>query len=129
MPCPAKPVSRRCPHPSLLPHLHFPPHMYPQAQLETRVEAVRDTLLQLLENHEDLAGLYLTDKARQGRRWKARQAVNEPLEAELLLESFYRQIEEVANSVDTMQDSIRFTDNYVNTARQREAPCMPPGRR
>ena len=87
------------------------------AQLAARVEAVRATMLRLLESEEDLAGLYLTEKAQSGVEWwhTKRRNTEEPLEVEILLETFYRQVEEVAVGVESMRNSIKFTDNYVKT--------------
>ncbi|KAF5104235.1 hypothetical protein DV451_000843 [Geotrichum candidum] len=71
---------------------------------------VRDTLDELLEQDEDLAGLYLTEKA-QG---KPRTETDDHSEAEMLIESYYKHCDEIVQTVGNLVSNIRSTEEIVN---------------
>ena len=54
------------------------------------------------------AGMYLSGPAARSSTQHA--------EAEVLLEGFYRAVEEAASEVSAQRDTLRFTEGYVNTA-------------
>ncbi len=77
------------------------------ARLAADVADVRETLEALLEADDDMANMYLS----HGPRDAAEHA-----EAEVLLEGFYRAVEESASEVEALRDALRFTESYVRTA-------------
>jgi len=79
------------------------------SKFEQRVLAMRDAIEEVLEQDEDLAAMYLTDKANDH--------PHQPTEhddVELLLETYLKQIEEIANSVASLISHMRATEDIVN---------------
>lgn len=71
---------------------------------------IRDALDELLDQDEDLAGIYLTAKL-QG------QPVNEEdnhSEIEMLLESYYKHCDEIVQSAGSLLSNIRSTEEIIN---------------
>ncbi|KAF5092349.1 hypothetical protein D0Z03_002909 [Geotrichum reessii] len=71
---------------------------------------VRDTLDELLEQDEDLAGLYLTEKE----NGTPRTETDDHSEAEMLIESYYKHCDEIVQTVDNLVSNIRSTEEIVN---------------
>jgi hypothetical protein len=79
------------------------------ARLAADVADVRESLEALLDDDDDLDAMYLS--ASGAPRGAAQHA-----EAEVLLEGFYRAVEESASEVEQLRDALRFTESYVRTA-------------
>lgn len=71
---------------------------------------IRDTLDDLLEQDEDLAGLYLTEKA----NGTPREEEDDHSEAEMLIESYYKHCDEIVQTVGNLVSNIRSTEEIVN---------------
>lgn len=71
---------------------------------------IRDTLDELLDQDEDLAGLYLTEKI-QGH---PRDETDDHSEVEMLLESYYKHCDEIVQTVGNLASNIRSTEEIVN---------------
>lgn len=71
---------------------------------------IRDTLDDLLEQDEDLAGLYLTEKS-QGH---PRTEEDDHSEVEMLIESYYKHCDEIVQTVGNLASNIRSTEDVVN---------------
>ncbi|KAI8067946.1 hypothetical protein BC940DRAFT_299942 [Gongronella butleri] len=78
------------------------------SKFESDVTSVRDAIEDVLENDDDLAGMYLTAK----RSGDARQP-NDHEEVELLLESYLKQTEEIANVASRLISNLRSTEDVV----------------
>ncbi|ORY79809.1 hypothetical protein BCR37DRAFT_403129 [Protomyces lactucae-debilis] len=70
---------------------------------------IRDHLDELLEQDEDLADMYLTEK-KQGRE----RPEDQHDEVELLLESYLKQTDEIVQVTETLVSNIRNTEDIVN---------------
>lgn len=70
---------------------------------------VRDAIDELLDNDDDLAGLYLTDKLRN----KPRET-NDHAEVEMLLESYYKHCDEIVQTVNNSISNVRTTEEIIN---------------
>ncbi|VVT56140.1 uncharacterized protein SAPINGB_P004851 [Magnusiomyces paraingens] len=71
---------------------------------------IRDAIDELLEQDEDLAGLYLTEK-QQG---LPRDEESDHSEVEMLLESYYKHCDEIVQTVDNLVSNIRSTEEIIN---------------
>lgn len=71
---------------------------------------IRDAIEELLDQDEDLAGLYLTEKF-QGR---PRCADDDHSEVEMLLESYYKHCDEIVQTVGNLVSNIRSTEEIIN---------------
>lgn len=71
---------------------------------------IRDALDDLLEQDEDLANMYLTEKA-QGR---PRDEEDDNSEVEMLIESYYKHCDEIVQTVGNLASNIRSTEEIVN---------------
>lgn len=71
---------------------------------------IRDAMDELLEQDEDLAGLYLTEKA----KGKPRLPTDDHSEAEMLVESYYKHCDEIVQTVGNLVSNIRSTEEIVN---------------
>lgn len=71
---------------------------------------IRDAIDELLEQDEDLAGLYLTEK-QQG---IPRDEQGDHSEVEMLLESYYKHCDEIVQTVDNLVSNIRSTEEIIN---------------
>lgn len=58
------------------------------SKLDRQVDAIKNVLAEILNNDEDLAGLYLSDKASGKGR-----IVSDHMEAELMLEHYSRMVD------------------------------------
>lgn len=73
-----------------------------------RAILIRDVLEELLENDEDLAGMYLTDP----KEFKPEEENYD--EIELILESYYRQCDEFVQQAGSLLNDIKATEEIVN---------------
>ncbi|EPY50691.1 magnesium ion transporter Mrs2 [Schizosaccharomyces cryophilus OY26] len=71
---------------------------------------IRDVLDELLEQDQDLAGMYLTERLRTG---KPRDHDKHD-EIELLLETYYKQVDEIVQQTDNLMGNIRSTEEICN---------------
>ncbi|WBW71587.1 mitochondrial inner membrane magnesium ion transmembrane transporter Mrs2 [Schizosaccharomyces osmophilus] len=71
---------------------------------------IRDVLDELLEQDQDLAGMYLTERLRTG---KPRDHDKHD-EIELLLETYYKQVDEIVQQTDNLVGNIRSTEEICN---------------
>ncbi|CAO3700110.1 unnamed protein product [Rhizopus stolonifer] len=78
------------------------------AKFEQDVLSIRDALEEVLDNDEDLVALYLTDKKRGKQR-----ACQDHEEAELLLEAYFKQTEEIAAKASTLRRHMRSTEDIM----------------
>ena len=76
---------------------------------EQKARLVRDALDELLEADDDLAAMYLTEKAKGIKRSEADHA-----EVELLLESYHKVADEIVQAAENLVSNIRNTEEmYV----------------
>lgn len=71
---------------------------------------IRDAIDELLEQDEDLAGLYLTEKL----KGTPRPVDGDHSEVEMLLESYYKHCDEIVQTVGNLVSNIRSTEEIVN---------------
>lgn len=70
---------------------------------------IRDLLNDILENDDELNDLYLTDCA----RGIARKGANHE-EIELILETYYKTVDEIVQTVENLKSQIRTTEEIIN---------------
>lgn len=71
---------------------------------------IRDAMDELLEQDEDLAGLYLTEKE----KGKPRGPLDDHSDAEMLVESYYKHCDEIVQTVGNLSNNIRSTEEIIN---------------
>ncbi|KTW27427.1 hypothetical protein T552_02405 [Pneumocystis carinii B80] len=76
---------------------------------EQKVTLIRNTLNEILDQDEDLAAMYLTEKY-QGKT----RPLDQHDEIELLLESYLKQTDEIVQSVNNLVSNIKNTEEIVN---------------
>jgi len=76
---------------------------------EKKATLIRDALAEILDNDEDLAGMYLTEKSRGKQR-----DVDQHDEVELLLEAYVKQIDGIVQEADQLASNMRNTEEIVN---------------
>ncbi|KAF9515128.1 hypothetical protein BS47DRAFT_1316363 [Hydnum rufescens UP504] len=74
----------------------------------SRAKLVQEAIEEVLEQDEDLAAMFLTDKKNAVPR-----TPNDHEELEVLLESFGKQVEEIVNEADTMTSNVQSTQEIV----------------
>lgn len=79
---------------------------------EQKAKLVRDAIDELLEADDDLADLYLTEKANDFYR-----GVEDHTEVEILLESYHKICDEIAQEAGNLVSSIRNTEEMYVTPR------------
>lgn len=72
---------------------------------------IRDAMAELLDQDEDLAGLYLTEKAKGLRQGLP---IEDHSEAEIMIESYYKHCDEIVQTVENLVSNIRSTEEIVN---------------
>lgn len=70
---------------------------------------IRDVIEELLENDDDLAGLYLTDK-----HLRRPRAIDDHAEVEMLLESYYKHCDEIVQTINSAISNVRTTEEIIN---------------
>ncbi|ORX95776.1 cora-domain-containing protein [Basidiobolus meristosporus CBS 931.73] len=79
------------------------------SKFEQRTLNIRDAILEVLEQDEDLEAMYLTAK-KEGLQNLASQSDD----VELLLETYLKQVEEIANTVAAVSANTKTTEDIVN---------------
>ncbi|KAL5521712.1 MRS2 [Sanghuangporus sanghuang] len=75
---------------------------------QNRAKLVQEALEEVLEQDEDLAAMYLTDKKKGNPR-----SSKDHEELEVLLESFSKQVEEIVNEADAIMTNVQSTQEIV----------------
>ncbi|KAI0291774.1 Mg2+ transporter protein cora-like protein [Multifurca ochricompacta] len=75
---------------------------------QNRVKLVEASFEEVLEQDEDLASMYLTD-----RRNDVRRQLSDHEELELLLETFSKQVEEIVNEAENIHGNVQSTQEIV----------------
>ncbi|KAJ2156850.1 magnesium ion transporter [Coemansia sp. RSA 552] len=79
------------------------------SRFEQRVLNIRDAIEEVLEQDEDLAAMYLTQKLRGCQR-----ARDDHEEVELMMETYLKQVEEIVNHIESVSSHVRTTEDVVN---------------
>ncbi|KAI8869846.1 Mg2+ transporter protein, partial [Ramicandelaber brevisporus] len=79
------------------------------SKFEQKTLSIRDAINDVLDQDEDLAGMYLTAK-----ELGISRSIDDHEEVELLLETYLKQVEEIANSTSTLIQNMRSTEDIVN---------------
>ena len=72
---------------------------------EQKAKLVRDAIEDLLEADDDLAAMYLTEKANEVKR-----ALDDHTEVEMLLESYHKLTDEIVQEAGNLVSGIRNTE-------------------
>lgn len=78
------------------------------ASFQNRAKLVQEALEEVLEQDEDLAAMYLSDKLNGTPR-----KLSDHDELEVLLESFSKQVEEIVNEAENIQSNVQSTQEIV----------------
>lgn len=70
---------------------------------------VRDVIDEILDNDDDLAGIYLTEKMNGTPR-----DVDDHAEVEILLESYYKHCDEIVQTINNTISNVRTTEEIIN---------------
>lgn len=70
---------------------------------------VRDVIDEILDNDDDLAGIYLTEKMNGTPR-----DVDDHAEVEMLLESYYKHCDEIVQTINNTISNVRTTEEIIN---------------
>ncbi|ORY77983.1 hypothetical protein BCR35DRAFT_332369 [Leucosporidium creatinivorum] len=79
------------------------------AVFQKRATLVQECLEEVLENDDDLAAMYLTEKI----TLQHPRSSDDHEEVELLLESFSKQTEEIVSEVETLSANVRSTEDII----------------
>ncbi|KAJ2882692.1 magnesium ion transporter [Coemansia asiatica] len=79
------------------------------SRFEQKALNIRDAIEEVLEQDEDLAGMYLTQKLKGRLR-----DPDEHEEVELMMETYLKQVEEIVNHVESVSSHVRTTEDVVN---------------
>ncbi|CCH45155.1 Mitochondrial inner membrane magnesium transporter mrs2 [Wickerhamomyces ciferrii] len=74
-----------------------------------RATLVRDVIDEILDNDDDLAGMYLTEKLKGTPR-----NVDDHAEVEMLLESYYMHCDEIVQTINSTISNVRTTEEIIN---------------
>jgi len=78
------------------------------SEFQNRAKLVEEAIEEVLEQDEDLAAMYLSDKIASTPR-----ALNDHEDLEVLLESFSKQVEEIVNEAETISSNVQSTQEIV----------------
>ncbi|CAN6668460.1 magnesium transporter Mrs2p, mitochondrial [Trichomonascus vanleenenianus] len=78
-------------------------HFYQKCKL------VREVISDLLDNDEDLIGMYLTEKKAGKHR-----DITDHAEVELLLEAYYKQLDEIVQQAEQVMTNVKTTEEIIN---------------
>ncbi|KAI0690998.1 hypothetical protein C8T65DRAFT_670967 [Cerioporus squamosus] len=78
------------------------------ASFQSRAKLVQEALEEVLEQDEDLAAMYLTDK-----KSGVPRKLDDHEDLEVLLESFAKQVEEIVNEAENIQSNVQSTQEIV----------------
>jgi len=70
---------------------------------------VRDVIDELLDNDDDLAGIYLSEKLKGTPR-----DIDDHAEVEMLLESYYKHCDEIVQTINNAISNVRTTEEIIN---------------
>lgn len=70
---------------------------------------VRDVIDEILDNDDDLAGIYLTEKMKGTPR-----DVDDHAEVEMLLESYYKHCDEIVQTINNAISNVKTTEEIIN---------------
>ncbi|KAF9114330.1 magnesium ion transporter [Mortierella sp. AM989] len=79
------------------------------SQFESKTLLIRDVFVEVLDQDDDLANMYLTEKKLGNPR-----TIDSHEEIEILLESYLKQVEEIANTVSIVKQQMQSTEEIVN---------------
>ncbi|KAJ2780747.1 magnesium ion transporter [Coemansia interrupta] len=79
------------------------------SRFEQKALNIRDAIEEVLEQDEDLAAMYLTQKLNGAVR-----DTDEHEEVELMMETYLKQVEEIVNHVESVSSHVRTTEDVVN---------------
>ncbi|KAJ2116403.1 magnesium ion transporter [Coemansia sp. RSA 922] len=79
------------------------------SRFEQKVLNIRDAIDEVLEQDDDLAAMYLTQKRNGNPR-----AADDHEDVELMLETYLKQVEEIVNHVENVSSHVRTTEDVVN---------------
>lgn len=79
------------------------------AQFHQKTKLIRDLLDNILEQNDELNALYLTEISKGKPRLQANHA-----EAEMLLESYYKTIDEIVQTVENLRSQIKTSEEIIN---------------
>ncbi|KAJ2811217.1 magnesium ion transporter [Coemansia furcata] len=79
------------------------------SRFEQKVLNIRDAIDEVLEQDDDLAAMYLTQKRNGNPR-----ASDDHEDVELMLETYLKQVEEIVNHVENVSSHVRTTEDVVN---------------
>ncbi|KAJ1883094.1 magnesium ion transporter [Coemansia sp. RSA 1722] len=79
------------------------------SRFEQKALNIRDAIEEVLEQDEDLAAMYLTQKLNGQTR-----DTDEHEEVELMMETYLKQVEEIVNHVESVSSHVRTTEDVVN---------------
>lgn len=79
------------------------------AQFHQKTTLIRDLLDNILEQNDELNALYLTEISKGKPRLQANHA-----EAEMLLESYYKTIDEIVQTVENLRSQIKTSEEIIN---------------
>ncbi|KAJ2526864.1 magnesium ion transporter, partial [Coemansia sp. RSA 1935] len=79
------------------------------SRFEQKVLNIRDAIEEVLEQDEDLAAMYLTQKLHGTAR-----ARDDHEDVELMMETYLKQVEEIVNHIESVSSHVRTTEDVVN---------------
>ncbi|KAI9298388.1 Mg2+ transporter protein [Neoconidiobolus thromboides FSU 785] len=79
------------------------------AHFDQKVLTIRRAIIEVLDQDEDLAAMYLTSKLKGEPR-----SIHQHEEIEMLLETYCKQIEEIANIISQLSNNVKSTEDIVN---------------
>ncbi|KAJ2654876.1 magnesium ion transporter [Coemansia sp. RSA 1200] len=79
------------------------------SRFSQKVLNIRDAIEEVLEQDEDLASMYLTEKLRGTMRRK-----DDHEDVELMMETYLKQVEEIVNHIESASSHVRTTEDVVN---------------
>ncbi|KAG0034584.1 magnesium ion transporter [Podila clonocystis] len=79
------------------------------SRFESKTLLIRDVFVEVLDQDDDLANMYLTDKKNGATR-----TADSHDEIEILLEAYLKQVEEIANTVSILKQQMQSTEEIVN---------------
>ena len=89
--------------------LHFSKTL---SRLQSKVTGVRGALIEVLNSDEDLSAMYLTSNHSIGHR----RSPSDHDEAEMLLENYLRESDELLNRLSRVEDNLESTEDIMNIA-------------
>lgn len=76
---------------------------------QQKATLVRDVIDELLDNDDDLAGIYLSEKKKGTPR-----DIDDHAEVEMLLESYYKHCDEIVQTINNATNNVKTTEEIIN---------------